>query len=355
MKIWIDIANAPQVLFMRPLVRELQKRGHDVFITTREFSETVSLADQYHLNQMVVGAHGGATMVGKGLAILRRAAELIRLVGHFGATLAVGTSYTQALVTPWLRIPLVVCADYEGNPANHILCRVAKRILVPAVFHKPNLQKFGVPLAKIASYDGIKENVYLADFVPDPGFLDRVGIPPDMILATMRPPSEVSSYHRFKNPLFNELLRWASSQPNTVVVLLPRGGEQRQMYEEMKLPNVLIPKHVLDGPNLVYYSDLIIGAGGTMNREATVLGTPVYTVFKGEQGSVDKYLIGSGKMVQIEDFADIDTINFCKKTQGASDWQQKGRGLVNEVVDKILEVCAKQKISSNRKVFHVSK
>jgi predicted glycosyltransferase len=339
MRIWIDLATGPQVLFYRPIVSELQKRGNNVLITTREFTETVSLADRYQLVHTVVGAHGGATMIGKSMAHVRRAAELARLVRHYGATLAVGTSYTQALVAPLLHIPLVVCGDYEGNPGNHLSLRVAKRIIVPNVFHKPNLLRYGASLVKIVSYGGIKENVYLADFVPDPRFLEMTGIPADRIIATMRPPSDVSSYHRFKNPLFDELLLWASNHPNTVIVLLPRGREQRLRYEEMHLTNVLIPKEVLDGPNLVYYSDLVIGAGGTMNREATVLGTPVYTIFKGRLGSVDQNLIKSGKMVRIEDASGFSKIDYCKKKYLSYDSWSQGKGLVNEVVDKILEVC----------------
>jgi predicted glycosyltransferase len=281
MRIWIDIANAPQVLFMRPIMSEFKRRGHKLLITTREFAETVQLADRYQLEHIVVGAHGGATMIGKGVALMRRAVRQIQLARRYGAALALSSgSYSQALAAPLLRIPMVACGDYEGNPGNHISLRLARRIIVPNVFHKPNLLRYGASLSKIVSYGGIKENVYLADFVPDPRFLENNGIPADRIIVTMRPPSDVSSYHRFKNPLFDELLLWAASHPNTVVVLLPRGREQRIRYQEMQLANVLIPREVLDGPNLVYYSDLVIGAGGTMNREATVLGTPVYTIFK---------------------------------------------------------------------------
>jgi predicted glycosyltransferase len=339
MKIWVDLATAPQVLFTTPIIHELKKRGNEFLITVREFTETVSLANRYQLGQIVIGLHGGASMAGKGFAIIRRAVELTRLVRNYGADLALGSSYSQALVTPLLHIPLVVCGDYEGNPANHIICHVAKRILVPNVFRKANLQQYGASLDKIVSYGGIKENVYLADFSPDPRFLEYMGIPGDRILVTMRPPSEVSAYHRFKNPLFDKLLLWTVSHSNIVVVLLPRGKDQRQKYEAMRLANVLIPREIIDGPNLIYYSDLVIGAGGTMNREATVLGTPVYTIFQGKLGSVDKHLIELGKMVRIEDISDCRSINFCKKSQAVLDWQSSGRGLVEEVVDKIIEAC----------------
>jgi len=337
-KIWIDLATGPQVLFYRPIIRELKNRGNDVLITTRKFIETTSLADKYQMIHTTIGAHGGATMTGKLIAVLSRAAKLIQLIRHYDPSIALGSSYTQALVTPLLRIPFVVCGDYEGNPANHISCRVAKRILVPNLFYKPNLIHFGAKLSKIISYGGIKENVYLADFVPDTDFLSNNGIPNEKIIVTMRPPSEVSSYHRFKNHLFDELLIWVSDHPDTFVVLLPRGGEQRQKFEAMKLQNIIISKQVMDGPNLVYNSDLLIGAGGTMNREATVFGTPVYTVFKGKLGSVDEQLIGLGKLVRIEERVDISKIRLQKKTFPETNWVEKGKGLVNEIVERILEV-----------------
>jgi len=337
MKIWIDMVTPAQVLFLRPIIAELQKRGFELLLTTRHFTETVPLADRYRLSHTVIGAHGGGTLIGKGTAIALRAVKLISFVRHHAVSCAVSQgSYSQALAAGWLHIPLVAFQDYEGHPANHILCRVAERILVPNAFSKANLHRYGVSEAKIESYGGLKENVYLAEFVPDPTFLETTGIPSQKIIATMRPPSLVSTYHRFKNPLFDELLYYILSHSNAFVVLLPRGSEQRRTYEGLGLSNVLIPKHVLDGPNLIYHSDLVLGAGGTMNREATVLGTPVYTVFKGRMGSIDQHLIRLGKMVRIEDSTDISKIKVCKKPKAACISLRERQGLVNEVVNKIL-------------------
>lgn len=331
------MATSPQVLFLRPILAELQKRGYELLITTRHSTETVPLADRYGLAHTAIGAHGGETLIGKGVAIALRAIKLMNFVRPHAISFAVSQgSYSQALAVSWLRMPLVAFQDYEGHPANHILCRVAKKVIVPNVFDKVNLYHYGASEAKIETYAGLKENVYLAEFVPDPAFLATTGIPAEKIIVTMRPPNLVAAYHRFKNPLFDELLHYVASHANTYVVLLPRGVEQRQRYEAMGLSNVLIPHQVLDGPNLIYHSDLVIGAGGTMNREATVLGTPVYTVFKGRLGSIDQHLINLGKMARIEEGNDISKIKICKKPKAASVSSSKGQDLIKEVVDKVL-------------------
>ena len=154
----------------------------------------------------------------------------------------------------------------------------------------------------------------------------------------MRPASEVSAYHQFENPLFDEALNYVSHHENIFIILLPRNAQQRQKYEALKLPNVLIPSRVLDGPNLVYFSDLIVGAGGTMNREAVVLGSPVYSLFMGMLGSIDKKLIELGKMHWIRDRSEIQKIKISKKNNLELSYKQTSQDLITEIVDKILEL-----------------
>ena len=337
MKIWVDLATAPQVLFMQPLIAEMRRRGHEVLITTREFTETIGVADRCGLDHTPIGAHGGKTMFGKVTANIQRAARLARLIGPQHVSLAVShSSIGQAIAAAWLRIPLIALSDYEGNPHLHVVCRVARRVIVPDALCKASLRRYGASEAKIVSYRGIKEQVYLASFRPDPAFCEGLGIPAESIVATMRPPSSVSAYHRFRNTVFDETISYVASHARTVVVLLPRGAEQRREYAGLGLPNVIIPREVVDGPQLVYWSDLVAGAGGTMNREATVLGTPVYTQFQGQTPSVDDYLIKQGKMVRIVDSIDIPTIKVCKKQLADVEPWRQGAGLVCEVVDKIL-------------------
>lgn len=337
MKIWVDIANSPQVLLMSPIIKEFKRRGYEVVVTTRRQYETVSLADEYRLEHTVIGAHGGKSFIGKGVAIFLRVINLIWFIRKQHIDLAVsGSSYAHAVAAALTRIPYAALNDYEGNPAMNIVCRVARKILVPNVFLKENLLHYGAKLDNIESYSGMKENIYLSEFVPDPDFLKKAGLPEDKILVTMRPASEGSAYHQFKNPLFEVALGFISRHPDTCVIVLSRNSEQRANYESMGLSNVIFPKKVLDGPNLVYYSDLIVGGGGTMNREAVVLGTPVYSIFLGLMGSIDRHLIDSGKMYWINNEEGIRLIRVAKKTAGDNDHNRNGQDLVSEVVDKLL-------------------
>lgn len=340
MKIWVDIATPPQVLFFRPIINEFKRRGYELIITTRHSTETVPLADKYGLSHTPIGAHGGGSLSGKGAAIVWRALKLVWFLRREKISIAVSHgSYSQALAGALMRVPVVALADYEGHPGGAVVCRIARKILVPDVFAKESLYRHGASADQIEAYSGLKEDVYLAGFKPDPSFLEKVGIPSDKILVTMRPASEVAAYHQFENPFFEEVMQHISKQPNTFIVVLPRTSDQRQRYETQRLPNILMPDQVLDGPNLIYYSDLVVGAGGTMNREAKALGTPVYNMFKGELGSVDRYLINLGKMVRVEDVSDINKIKICKKPEnGLVKYQNGHNSLVHEIVDKILAV-----------------
>ena len=337
MKIWVDLATAPQVLFMQPLIAEMRRKGHDVLITTREFTETIGLADRCGLDHTPIGAHGGKTMFGKITAIIQRAARLAQFIRSQHISLAVShSSIGQAIAAAWLRIPMIALDDYEGNPHLHVVFRIARRLIVPEMLSKTSLRRHGASEVKIVTYPGIKEQVYLAAFKPELDFRGKLGISAESVVATMRPPSTVSAYHRFSNTVFDETLRYVAGHANTVVVLLPRGAEQRRMYAGLGLPNVIIPSEVVDGPQLVYNSDLVVGAGGTMNREATVLGTPVYTQFQGLSGSVDEYLIKQGKMIRVVDRNDISSIKVRKKQPANGEPWKQGADLVIKIVDEIL-------------------
>lgn len=339
MKIWVDIANSPQVLFMCPIISELQRRGHELIITTRQHSETVLLADRYKLQHVVVGAHGGGTLIGKGASIILRASRLVMLLRRSKIAIAVsGSSFGQALAAKWMGLPFVSMADYEGNPGMHIICRTAKKILVPNVFSKTNLQQYGALDGQVEAYNGLKENIYLSGFIPDPLFLEKTGLPADKTIVTMRPASDVSAYHQFENPLFEEVLKYIAQHDDTFIVVLPRHARQHQQYAELELKNVFFPEHVLDGPNLIHNSDLVVGAGGTMNREAVVLGSPVYSLFMGMLGSVDRHLIEAGKMAWISNRADIQKIRVTRKNNSQSNFQTTSQNLIAEVVDKILDI-----------------
>jgi uncharacterized protein len=338
MRIWIDLANSPHVPFFRPLVKEFQERGHEVEVTARDFAETVELAQAAGFTPEVISGHGGRELAGKAGNLVRRAWALRGWALSRAFDLAVShNSYSQILAARALSLKTVTLMDYEHQPANHLAFRFAARIIVPRAFPESALARYGAHATKVKRYNGTKEDVYLADFKPDPGFDDQLralGIRRDDVLVVVRPPARDALYHRFENELFDELLERLSEHPLTKVILLPRNDSQRERYAERASAKLILPEHALDGPNLIASSDLVISAGGTMNREAAALGVPAATIYAGEWAAVDEELVREGRLKRISSQEDLENLPIEKKTEA-----QPRRALYvrKEVADLILE------------------
>ncbi len=305
MKLWLDLANSPQVLFFRPILAELYRLGHEVVITTRDYAQTVQLTNQMGWSHQQIGKHGGRGLWGLVQQNVLRAFALARWARkhHFDLALS-HNSYSQVVAAFVQRIPAVTLMDYEHQPLNHLCFRLAKRVIVPEAFPPDLLKKFGAA-HKTVTYPGVKEEVYLSDFQPDPAYRLKEGLPDDKPLVVIRPPAPWTAYHRFENDLFDSLLTYLA-QERYHLLFLPRLAGQGQ--ELAQLPGFHIASKVYKGPDLLYHADVVISGGGTMNREAAVLGTPTYTIFKGKMGAVDQYLIKQGQMKQINQESDFARI-----------------------------------------------
>ena len=335
MRIWIDLANSPHVPFFRPLANEFRRRGHDVVVTARQFAETVPLAESAGLTPQVIGGHGGGKLSGKAGNLVGRGLELGRWARGKQIDLAVGhNSYSQILAARALSLRSVTLMDYEHQPANHLAFRLASRVIVPRYFPEIALTRFGVAPAKVKKYDGIKEDVYLASFVADPSFaveLQSLGISSGDILVTARPPASEALYHRFENQLFDQLIDRLLRMPEVKLVLLPRNEWQRQYYAR---DQIIIPAHPLDGSNLIAQSDLVVSAGGTMNREAAALGVPAASIYLGEWAAIDQQLVNEGRLQRISTEKDVGNLRIEKKPARPG---RAGVGVLQQVANLILE------------------
>src|SRR3989441_12261419 len=172
MKIWIDLANSPHVLFFTPLVREFERRGVEVTCSARDFAQTLGLARMHGLRVESIGRHGGKSALGKAREIVARTAALRRFARTARPDIAVShNSYAQALAARSLGIPFVTMMDYEHTPANHLGFRAATRILLPVVVQDRAVARYGASSRKVRRYSGFKEQVYLEDFEPQAGAL----------------------------------------------------------------------------------------------------------------------------------------------------------------------------------------
>ncbi|HKR58244.1 MAG TPA: DUF354 domain-containing protein [Pyrinomonadaceae bacterium] len=315
MRIWIDLANSPHVPFFRALVNEFIVRGHEVEITAREFAETVPLAQAAGLAPVVIGAHGGRELTGKAGNLFQRAWALRAWASGRSFDLAVShNSYSQILAARGMGLRSVTLMDYEHQPANHLAFRLASRVIVPRAFPDEELARYGASDTKVRRYNGIKEDVYLAEFQRDPDFaakLQSLGIGSADVIVVVRPPARDALYHRFENQLFDGLLqRLNDSQVKTI--LLPRSETQRTAYAA-RSEGMILPQEPLDGPNLIAASDLVVSAGGTMNREAAALGVPAATIYAGTWAAIDEDLVRQGRLIRLTIPADIDQLPLQKK------------------------------------------
>jgi predicted glycosyltransferase len=303
-RIWIDLTNSPHVLVMRPVYERLRADGHEVLVTARDFAQTLQLCERLGIPHAAIGRHRGERLGAKALGLASRSAELVRwaraqrrAAGGRGFDLALGHgSNDVSVAAAILRIPSATMFDYEWATVQHnVNCRLARAVVVPEAIPPERLDRYGAR-GKLERYAGLKEEYYLADFEPDASVLEDLALDRKRPLAIVRTPPEVSLYHRFENDLFAGVLgrlRDAARQGLQVVVL-PRVEAQRR--ELSGTPGFVVPEGAVDAQSLVALADLVISAGGTMNREAVALGTPVYTTFEGRMGAVDERLIEEGRL-----------------------------------------------------------
>jgi predicted glycosyltransferase len=300
MRVWIDLTNSPHVLVMRPVVELLRGDGHDVHVTARDFAQTLQLCARFGIDHTAIGHHRGEKLAAKGIGLAQRSGALVRWARRHGPfDLALGHGSNDVTVAAaLLRIPCSTTFDYEWATVQHTVnCRLAQAVVVPHAIPPERLARYGA-VPKLGRYEGLKEEYYLADFEPDPAILDELRLDVREPLVVVRTPPEVSLYHRFEHDTFGAVLaklRDAGAQ----AVVLPRTPQQREQLRDAG--GFVLPERAIDAQSLIAYADLMISAGGTMNREAVALGTPVFTSFEGRLGAVDEQLIADGRLRRLTD------------------------------------------------------
>ncbi len=325
MRIWVDLTNSPHPLVLRPVVERLRRGGHDVDVTARDFAQTVELCERLGLAATVIGRHRGGRVADKAAGLVSRSWELTRWARRRRFDLAIGHGSNDiSIAAALLRIPSATMFDYEWASVQHnINCRLARAVVVPDAIPPRRLDRYGAS-AKLRRYPGLKEEYYLSDFEPSDGVLDELGLDRAAPIVVVRTPPDVSLYHRFENDLLPAILdRLRGAQ----TVVLPRTDDQRR--ELLADGGFIVPGHAIDAQSLIYHADLVISAGGTMNREAVALGTPVFTTFEGRLGAVDEQLIKEGRLRKL---TSPDQIELGKRPPAATKRTCRDPALITELL-----------------------
>jgi uncharacterized protein len=330
-RVWADLTNSPHVLVLRPLIQAMREDGHEVEVTARDFAQTLELCERFGIEHTAVGRHRGGGRGGKAVGLASRSLALARWARGRRFDVAIGHgSNDVSVAAALLRIPSATAFDYEFAVAQHnVNCRLARAVVVPDAIPPERLYRYGAR-GKLRRYAGLKEEYYLADFEPDEAVLRELSLDRSRPLVIVRTPPDVSLYHRFENPLFGRVLDHLAAGPAQVVVL-PRTPDQRR--EVLASGRFRVPERAVDAQSLVAFADLVISAGGTMNREAVALGTPVYTTFEGRLGAVDERLLEEGRLRKLANPEEI--VLEPRAAQGALRTRRDPRELVTLLLSAI--------------------
>ena len=308
-KVWIDIDNSPHVPFFLPIVEALEKQGIELVLTARDMYQVCELLDFFHLPCKVIGKHYGKNKFLKVLGTCVRTLQLAPTAAGMRPDVAISHgSRAQLLICKALGIPTIMMHDYEHSTKTGFL--EPDWILMPDVIPDGAMAR---KTDTVLRYPGLKEDVYVPRFRPDLSIFSRLGISRDDLVVTVRPPATEAHYHNPESEiLFAETMRLLSCNPQVRAVTLPRNARQGQQLKSdwsdlISSGRMLIPNAPLDGLNLIWFSDLVVSGGGTMNREAAALGVPVYSIFRGTIGAVDRYLAENGRLTMIENTGNVHT------------------------------------------------
>ncbi len=339
-KIWIDLDNTPHIPFFIPIIRELERRGHQVVLSARNAFQVCELAEKKKLSFVKIGHHYGKNAVKKVFGLFWRAGQLAPFCFRHKPGLALSHgSRSQFLIANFLRIPTVLILDYEHS--RTIPPAEPRWVIVPEALFG---EKLRLKPRRIRYYRGIKEDVYTPEFQPDGALYEELGLHPDDLIVTVRPPATEAHY---RNPesdkLLLELMSRIVQTPGLRAVMLPRNHAQEEALkthypEWFAERKTIIPSRVIDGLSLLWLSDFVVSGGGTMNREAAALGVPVYSIFRGKTGAVDHMLEKEGRLTMIHTPEEIHSkIRFVRREKSRNPDHQPRKAL-EDIVDYIEEI-----------------
>lgn len=335
MKIWFDADNGPHVLIMKPLYARLSERGHDVVFTARDRTSTCELLDLYGMPYRKVGGMYADGFVGKVMGTLGRAMQLVGDMKGAGADVSFGHgSRALPIASRLLGVPTVTMYDYEWVDPRlfNLFCRT---ILMPGAVGEARCAEAGISVPKVHLYRGLKEELYLADREEGEDVAAALGLKPDAVKVLLRPPATTAHYHNPESEkLLAAVLDLLSGREDLQLVLLPRTPDQLELVPDGFRGEVIVPDRVFDGPTLIDAMDMVFSGGGTMTREAAVLGVPSYSFFRGREGNVDAWLVKEGYLTLLTDAAEVPERVEIRHRSKAKAYALNA-GLVDEICDVI--------------------
>ncbi|MBT8383117.1 MAG: DUF354 domain-containing protein [Ignavibacteriaceae bacterium] len=335
--VWIDVDNSPHVLFFHPIIEQLKKRDVNVFVTARDYAQVFDLLNLFRIEYKKVGRHYGKNILLKSLGTFLRVLQLIMVVFRKKPCLTISHgSRSQCIAGNILGIKVAVAFDYEHT--KEVPLFQPDIVLVPEMIPEEKTMS----IKNVFRYKGIKEDVYVPYFKPNPGIREKLGINNSKIVVAIRPPATLAHYHTLESDkLFKELLKFLKDSEKTYIIITPRTKDQEaeirsQWKEEFRTGKFYIPAKVMNGLDIIWNSDLVVSGGGTMIREAAALNVPAYSTFGGQVGAVDNYLESIGRLIILRDETDIKNKIKLEKRNLTLNKSNEGSGVLDEITNYII-------------------
>jgi uncharacterized protein len=322
MRIWIDLDNSPHAHFFPPIIRRLEAAGYTVELTARRFGQVEEIARSHGLHYVVIGQHRTPHFfLTRATATVIRALRLAWYGRRIRPAMAVNHGSRAQVIAAWmLGIPVMTIYDYEFVHSE-LFSRMATKLLLPETIPTLTLERQHVDMKKVIRYPGFKENVYLSGWQTSAGVMDELKLDPGRLIITVRPPATWAHYQNpFSEVLFRALVERLRDDPELQVIVLPRTheqGEEMRCAYDMRSAPFHVSDRAVDALSLMAHSDAVLSGGGTMAREAAIIGTPAYSLFAGKPGAVDAALEREGRLTILRKIEEVRNLRFVKSARAS--------------------------------------
>jgi hypothetical protein len=310
--LWVDITNPPHVLFFKEFIK-----GHETLVTSRDFGDLSAILDSHGIEYTPVGRHGGKSPEDKLIESSKRVEELTGVVSNKIDVAISKQSVELPRVAFGLGVPVIQFIDNEyAEKQNRIVLPLCKRIIVPEALHVNRLIAQGAAESQILKVNCIFEASQLKNFEPNPDVPRAHGLEEYVVI---RPEPYMASYFDGKE-MTPELVERLKDKFQ--VVILPRGNGE---YNAKTLRNI-------DSLSLMYYAKAVLSGGGTMTREAALLGTPAISYYPQDLLGVDESLIESGLLYHSTGIDEIISL-LENAVEEKHELREKAKAVINGMED----------------------
>lgn len=322
MKIWIDITNTPHVNVLMPIIKHLEQK-HELIFTARDFSETLPLLEKNGIRPIVYGNYRGKSRIKKVLGLLQRMFIMLFKLPKFDLAFSLGGNYTSAIA--FLRGKKSIVFSDNDISFKFFSFALGSYFIFPFYFNYKKIQKkYNLKDKQIKTFNGFKEDIYIASFTPDKSFVKQL---PFKEYITIRPENLKASYvPKDSKTIVPELFKLFI---NENILFLPRYEEEKKYAEGYS--NVWYPNGPLSGLDVCYHTKAMLTGAGTFAREAALLGVPAVSFFPNPNFlSVDKVMQEMGIEFKSRNSEEIlEYVNNAKRREVSTD---RSKQILNEVL-----------------------